>query len=88
MEKESFDVETVLDVPSSTALDPFSVIFTSICTWPSMGATLYETVAQMVATVTASSDLYTKLHEVVSAFLTAVITRPNSHYAWYTESLA
>jgi hypothetical protein len=70
---------TILDIPGSNALNPFTGAFTSVCTSPSSSATINATVTHIVALVTACRDPNTKLYELWDAFFTAVVTRPESH---------
>jgi hypothetical protein len=70
---------SILDIPGSNALNPFTAIFTSVCTSPSSSATINDTVTHIVALVTACRDPNTKLYELWDALFTAVVTHPESH---------
>jgi hypothetical protein len=69
---------TILD-PGSNTLNPFMTVFTSICTWSSSNTTVDDTVAQIVAVVTAARYPHTKLYELWDAFFTSVVAYPESH---------
>jgi hypothetical protein len=69
---------TILDIPGSNGLNAFTAVFTSVCTSSSSSATV-DTVAHIVAVITACRDPNTKLYELWDAFFTAVVTHPESH---------
>jgi hypothetical protein len=71
---------TILNSGSNT-LNPFSTVFTSVCTWPSADTTVDDALAHIIATVTAARNPDTKLYELWDAFFTTIVTYPESHSA-------
>jgi hypothetical protein len=69
---------TILN-PDSNTLNPFTTVFTSVCTWLSSNTTVDDTVAHIVAVVSVSRYPHTKLYELWDAFFTSVVAYPESH---------
>jgi hypothetical protein len=69
---------TILD-PGSNTLNPFTTVFTSVCTGSSSNTTVDDAVAHIVAIVTATRYPHTKLYELWDALFTSVVTYSESH---------
>lgn len=70
---------TILDVPGTNPLNPFSAPIQALLTSSNYSSCLDETAAQLVTTVTTSSRPGHALWELWDAFFTAVATCTTSH---------
>jgi hypothetical protein len=72
-------MKTILN-PDSNTLNPFTTVFTPVCTSSPSSTTVNDTVNHIVTVVTASRYPHTKLYELWDAFFTSVVTYPESHF--------